>query len=224
MSDLFLNKFRTNSNRLKGHDYSGPGVYFITILTDAKISFFGKIVQGKMHLSPVGIIVLTNWLSLPERFAAISLDEFVIMPDHLHGILIISKNNNSLKMENNNSVTQKEIFQLFTDNHHCKDAIYRVSIDSSINQTENSGIKQSNLQKQETRGGITKNHNPMISKDSLSYYLRWFKGKSTYQIRKAFPKIRFSWHPGYYDTNIKDKKSFFAAKKYIRNNPIKWGS
>lgn len=103
MANLFLNKFRIESKRKNGHDYSSAGIYFITILTEAQISFFGKIVNGNMVLSPIGQIIYTHWISLPERFSFIAVDEFVIMPNHLHGILIIKQK------------------------YKCKDAIYRVS-------------------------------------------------------------------------------------------------
>jgi len=109
MSDLFLNKFRIESSRLEGYDYSSPGIYFITILTDAQISFFGKIVNCRMHLSSVGRIVLFNWLKLPEQFTSVVLDDFIIMPDHLHGLVIITKQINcSSETDKSNSVAQIE--------------------------------------------------------------------------------------------------------------------
>jgi REP element-mobilizing transposase RayT len=224
MSNLFLNKFRVKSNRLKGHDYSGPAVYFVTILTDARILFLGQIFHDKMHLSPIGKIVKTNWMRLAKHFACISLDEFVIMPDHLHGILIINSKinyNNDITKNNEKSLLASTL-ELY-NKKKCKDSISHVPSDRCSGKVEISQVKNILFQGQETKGGITKNHNPMISKDSLSYYLRWFKGKSTYDIRKAYPKIRFSWHPGFYDKIIKDKNSYYAAKKYIQNNPMKWG-
>ena len=129
MSDLFLNKFRVKSNRLKGHDYSGPGVYFITILTDAKILFFGKIARDEMYLSPVGQIVKTNWIGLANQFSSVSLDEFVIMPDHLHGILIInSKNNNDQNVVKDYQKATLDITLELYNMKKCKDAIHRVSV------------------------------------------------------------------------------------------------
>jgi REP element-mobilizing transposase RayT len=196
MSELFIGKFRTKSMRLKGYDYSNSGIYFVTILTNAAISFFGKINENKMHLSPAGKIILENWQRLPERFASVSLDEYVIMPDHFHGILIIY--------------------------HPGKDAIYRVSSPKNNTVVHSSSLKVEHIESQKSKGGITKNHNPMISQNSLSYYIRWFKGKSTYQIRSALPNLKFSWHPGYYDTIIRDKKALCAARMYIKNNPITW--
>jgi putative transposase len=223
MANLFLNKFRTESKRKKGHDYSSPGIYFITILTEAQISFFGKIDLGNVTLSPIGQIIYKYWISLPERFPSISVDEFVIMPNHLHGILILKyQHNNSLKIN-----TQKSYVATSQDCHYDqkrKDAIYRVSVDRKNSIFDKSPIKQKFHTDNRIKGGITKGQNPMLSKNSVSFVVRWFKGRSTYEIRKSFPGIQFKWHPGYHDTIIKDKESYFAAKKYIRNNPIKWRS
>jgi len=89
MTDLFLDKYRISSIRRKGHDYTSPGKYFITINTDAKINWFGLIVKGKMHLSPIGEIVKEEWLKSENLRDNIKLDEWIIMPNHIHGIIII---------------------------------------------------------------------------------------------------------------------------------------
>jgi REP element-mobilizing transposase RayT len=89
MCPLFRNKYLIESTRLKGFDYSAPGKYFITICTKNKIPFFGKICNGEMILSESGIIAHNSWLAIPSHFPSALLDEFIIMPDHIHGIIII---------------------------------------------------------------------------------------------------------------------------------------
>lgn len=78
------------SIRIKGYDYSQEGYYFITICTHNKEHLFGKITDGVMELHEYGQIVKTEWLKTPEMRPNIKLDEFVIMPDHFHGIIIIT--------------------------------------------------------------------------------------------------------------------------------------
>ena len=73
----------------------------------------------------------------------------------------------------------------------------------------------------ESKEELQKDRTQCYQKNSISFVIRWFKGRSTYEIKKSFPGIQFKWHPGYHDTIIKDKEYYFAAKKYIRNNPIK---
>jgi putative transposase len=89
MSSLFREKYRNESFRLTGHDYSSGGKYFITICTRGMIPYFGLISCGKMDLSESGQIAYETWLDLPKHFPNVTLDEFIVMPNHIHGIIII---------------------------------------------------------------------------------------------------------------------------------------
>ena len=75
------------SIRLKHYDYSLPGFYFITICIKDRKCEFGEIIDGEMHLNTGGQIAQTIWERLPQHFFAVELDAFVIMPNHIHGIL-----------------------------------------------------------------------------------------------------------------------------------------
>ena len=86
---LFHNQFRVTSTRYPDWDYSHPGGYFITICIKNKQCVLGKIVDGKMQLSPIGIIVQREWLKTGIIRPNIRLDEYIIMPNHLHGIVFI---------------------------------------------------------------------------------------------------------------------------------------
>jgi REP element-mobilizing transposase RayT len=74
---------------MNSHDYSSGGTYFITICTHMGLSYFGNITNGKMILSESGQIAYNLWYEIPEHFSFVSLDEFVVMPNHVHGIVII---------------------------------------------------------------------------------------------------------------------------------------
>jgi len=78
-----------HSFRLKEHDYSDVGSYFITICTYEYKCLFGEIINGEMQLNPFGNIVLLTWNDLINHIASIELGEFVIMPNHVHGIVNI---------------------------------------------------------------------------------------------------------------------------------------
>lgn len=84
------------SIRLKHYDYSQPGAYFITICTYNKKCLFGEVIEGEMILNEKGEIVKQYWLEIPLHYSNVSLDEFVIMPNHMHGIVIITELNNTL--------------------------------------------------------------------------------------------------------------------------------
>jgi len=85
----FQNKYRIESNRLKGYNYSKNGAYFVTINTKNRNHFFGEIVAGKMILNDIGEIVKNEWFLSEKLRGNIFMDEFVIMPNHIHGIVII---------------------------------------------------------------------------------------------------------------------------------------
>lgn len=73
--------------RLKGYDYSQPGAYFVTIVTQGRVALFGAVADEAMHLNPAGEMVHAAWARLPARFPSIALDEFIVMPNHVHGIV-----------------------------------------------------------------------------------------------------------------------------------------
>ncbi len=75
--------------RLPGWDYSSEGVYFITICCNDRESFFGSLIDNKMILSAIGDMASRFWKEIPEHFNHARLDEFVIMPNHIHGIIIL---------------------------------------------------------------------------------------------------------------------------------------
>ncbi len=75
---------------MKGWDYSAVGWYFITICTHARDPFFGVVHEGNMFRSALGEIAQQYWLDIPGHFPHALLDEFVIMPDHVHGIIVIN--------------------------------------------------------------------------------------------------------------------------------------
>ncbi len=83
--------------RLKNYDYSQPGYYFITICVQDRICCFGEIENGKMTLNEYGKIVSDCWLDLPNHYKNCELDVCAVMPNHFHGILIISPVGKGLK-------------------------------------------------------------------------------------------------------------------------------
>jgi len=99
MESQYRNRYRVESARRKGFDYSRPGSYFVTICTKNKQHLFGEIISGdqndrnvksqKMIINAYGKIVNDCWNELPDHYSYIRLDAFIVMPDHVHGIIII---------------------------------------------------------------------------------------------------------------------------------------
>ena len=84
-------KHHRRSIRLKERDYAGPGAYFVTICTRERESLFGHVVNGEMRLNEAGEIARRCWEDIPDHFPLVELDAFVIMPNHVHGIIVITE-------------------------------------------------------------------------------------------------------------------------------------
>jgi len=82
-------KHNRRSIRLGGYDYAQPGAYFVTICTRDRESLFGHVVNGEMHFNEAGEIAQRCWEDIPAHFPSVKLDAFVVMPNHVHGIIVI---------------------------------------------------------------------------------------------------------------------------------------
>jgi REP element-mobilizing transposase RayT len=82
-------KHHRRSIRLKGYDYAAPDAYFVTMCAKDRACAFGAVVGNEMTLSAWGRLIAEEWAALPQRFAHIALDAFVVMPNHVHGIITI---------------------------------------------------------------------------------------------------------------------------------------
>ncbi len=79
------------STRLRGWDYSRAGVYFVTICTYQRECWLGEIVDGQMRLSAAGHLVEEQWYAIPNHFDCVALDSFVVMPNHVHELIVICR-------------------------------------------------------------------------------------------------------------------------------------
>ena len=194
--ELFQDKYKVDSTRLKWQDYADDGWYFVTICSGKRKIFFGNIVDFKVVLNNTGLIVQNIWLAIPSQFKYVSLDSFIIMPNHIHGIIVIDYWDNINKIYNR------------------RDAIYRVSEKPPIEQ------KRDAINRVST-GGVTGKYNPM-GKQCLGEVIRWFKGRTSYEISKRCSHINFSWQPNFFDHIIRDQKSLYEIRDYIYYNPLNW--
>ncbi len=179
-AEKYKGKYRIKSARLQGWDYSKNGAYFVTICTKDKEYFFGKIKNEKVNLSEMGEIAKKYWKEISQHFPFIILDEYCVMPNHVHGILWI-KNAKNYRDDRNLA---------------SRDAINRVST-----------------------GGITGKHNPMGQK-TLSEIIRWYKGRSSFEIRKKFKF--FAWQSRFHDHIIRNEERLNLIRNYIIHNHLKW--
>jgi REP element-mobilizing transposase RayT len=197
MSDKFQNKYRIKSARLAGYDYRNEGYYFITICTKNREHFFGKCENGTMALNDLGKIAENFWLEIPSHFPNVSLDEFTIMPNHVHGIICIDK---KIEIER----VSVETLHATSDN-----------IEKTLNAPDNH-VKT--LHATSLQGGQYGKISP--KQGSLSAVLRSFKSTVSNKIKPINPN--FAWQPRFHDHIIRDLQSFINIQKYIKNNPANW--
>ena len=196
MCSLFRNQFRIESSRLEGHDYSSPGEYFITICVRNQIPFFGKIENRKMILNDIGIIANKFWLEIPHHYQNIKLDEYIIMPDHIHGILII---NSDPPVQTPNFVQTPNL------------GVSTIGSSSDAGRTETPRLGVST--------GISAK-NPNWKSNSIGSIINQFKRICTLNIQKI--NHDFEWHPRFHDRIIRNNRELNCIRKYIRLNPSKF--
>lgn len=83
-------KRRRGSIRLMGYDYGQAGAYFVTVCTQYRACLFGNVAAGQMRLNDAGRMIERWWFELNRKFTTVEIDEFVVMPNHFHGIVLIS--------------------------------------------------------------------------------------------------------------------------------------
>jgi putative transposase len=201
-NEKFRNRYRIPSARAPWWDYGRNGAYFVTICTKQHVRFFGKISEGVMYHSKIGELAFNFWKEIPERFSYISLDAFVIMPDHMHGILVIDKMDDcpvNTRFNRDDSVETR-----FNRDDSVETRFNRVS----------TGADQKT-------GGITGHYNPMLHQN-LSRVIRWYKGRTCYESRKILPG--FAWQGRFYDRIIRDPDEWGRIRRYIDENPGNWKS
>ena len=99
MTDKYKDQYRTETTRLKGWDYASTGHYFVTICEKNRRCVFGSIVDKTVALTPLGTVVMECWKEIPKHFPFVELDTFCIMPNHIHGIIVI-KTDGSVETQN----------------------------------------------------------------------------------------------------------------------------
>lgn len=86
---LYSERYRIESRRLKGHHYAAPGEYFVTICTKSMVELFGQVMNAVMSRNEMGEIAHQMWVEIPKHHTNVKLDEFIVMPNHVHGIIVL---------------------------------------------------------------------------------------------------------------------------------------
>jgi len=111
MRHLFANRYRVDSARHESWDYSNPGWYFVTFCTHQRCTCLSEIVEGQVRLTSIGEIVAEEWTKTPVVRPNLVLGSFVVMPDHLHGLIYLKDGSKALGIAINQvkSIASKRI-------------------------------------------------------------------------------------------------------------------
>jgi putative transposase len=91
-----VSKRRRRSIRLRGYDYAQAGAYFVTIVTKDRAPLFGEILDGEMCLNDGGALVDSVWEKLPDHYRGVECDAFIVMPNHVHGVILLVEGSGGL--------------------------------------------------------------------------------------------------------------------------------
>lgn len=206
------------SIRLKGYDYSQAGAYFITICCEHRICRFGKIDVGagftpaQMILNEFGNIAYNEWAKLAERYKNFELDVFQIMPNHMHGIIVLKNvvgagctpapniNNNTAPM-NENGQPQSGQPQLGLQ--------WQILGDDN-----RAGVNPA-----PTIGDIVGAYKSLVANGCLEIYISNYLAAGV----NPAPTMGKLWQRNYYENIIRNEQSYQNISEYIINNPAKWG-
>jgi len=199
--DKYKNKYRIPTNRLLNYDYGTSGCYHITICTKNRICYFGEICDGQMQLSEIGKIAKTEWLKTTELRCDMNLwlDEFVVMPNHFHGIIGIGNNPY-------NAPRRDAMHCVSTIPTHCVPIIPP----HCASKIPSSTILQP----------YKNNFGPQSK--NLASIIRGFKIAVTTYAKKH--NIDFAWQERFHDSIIHDNNGLNCVREYIINNPQKWNN
>jgi REP element-mobilizing transposase RayT len=210
MNEKFNGKYRIASARLQNWDYGSDGAYFATICCKDRNHFFGECEDGKMKLSTEGAIVQGFWYEIPKHFPFVVLGEFIVMPNHIHGILILDKERYEMNMKQNDESNGESV-----ETRQCLCLVSTTNTTKTLDETTTNNSPDMN----KTFG---QNRFQNQGKDTVSSIIGSYKSVCSKHIRKTFPSIEFGWQARFWDNIIRDGQSFENISQYIINNPKTW--
>lgn len=181
-------KHHRGSIRLRGYDYTSAGAYFVTIVTHDRECTFDNIVFRR--------VVEYNWQQIPRHFPNVELDEWVVMPNHIHGIIIIV-------------------------NDERNDARRGEALPQGVSKRTPIAISENDSNQNLERGNASPLHG--VERGSLGAIVGNFKSITTRRINKIRHSRGISiWQRNYYEHIVRDEHDFNRIRAYIIANPAQW--
>jgi REP element-mobilizing transposase RayT len=180
-------KHDRQSIRLVGFDYTRRGAYFVTICVFERAHIFGRIREGIMEPNRMGEIVLDEWRKTPIIRPYVDLDEYVLMPNHFHGILWLGD----------------------------------PPMVGTCTRLDDGGTWLDGRGTARRAPTVERFGKPVAG--SIPTIIRAFKSAATKRIHETRPHYGQIWQRNYYERIIRSEEELYAVRRYIRDNPAKWG-
>ena len=199
-NEMFLNKYRIPSARASWHGYDG-GIYFVTICTQNREHYFGEIVydnnrEAKMNLTDIGTYADSQIKKINTYYPYAETPLWVIMPNHIHTIVIIANVNEYL------------------NDGECGDGVWNGGIGG-----DGCGDVYRDAINRVSTGGVTGDKNPMLKK-CLGTIIRGLKARITKYAGDN--RLLFAWQSRFHDHIVRDQDELNRISEYIDNNPARW--
>jgi len=220
------------SVRLKEYDYSQEGLYFITICCNDRACLFGEIINGEMILNANGIIAYNEWLKTNEIRSNVELDVFVIMPNHMHGIIIIKNDDHRRGVLHTPGSTAHTPGSSV---HTPGSIMHKPNLSTSTNSIMNEFDNESHLSVIEQGVCNTPLQNPNVCNiplrspsNTIGAIVRGYKSAVTKQMNilgsGTYNQSTIVWQRNYHEHIIRNEQSYQNIADYIVNNPAKWNA
>jgi putative transposase len=219
-------RFQTQrqSHRLKDFDYSSPGAYFITINAQTRgVNWFGMVTRDEIELNDAGLMIQRELKNLTTRFSSLELDTYIIMPDHIHVILVLQNNANDESMQSNRRGDLHG--RPATQRQHTFAIAANAGIENQSNPTRKNrdphDVINHASDRATTRVAPT---NGVVLCDVVG----GFKSLTTNQYIKGVRESGWSpfekrfWQRDYFERVLRDDVELETRRKYIVENPLRW--
>jgi len=225
------------SIRLVRYDYARPGAYFVTVVAAGREWVFGEVEGGVVRLNRIGEIVQTCWSAIPDHHPGATLDAHVIMPNHIHGILILGGVgarhavpivDHAANPRHHASASGPDAVGDDVPGARARHAVPLHDVDGDIGRkwTSDDGAAGGDIGRKWTSddgaaGGTERFGRPAVG--TIPTVVRSFKAASTRQVNalRVAPGSPV-WQRNYYEHVIRSDESLHRIRQYIADNPLKW--
>jgi REP element-mobilizing transposase RayT len=207
-------RHRRRSIRLKGYDYSQAGAYFVTINVHQRRCILGEVMGSEVRLSPAGDMVLDVWEAIPDHYPGVDVDAFVVMPNHIHGIILLTTSAGAAPRGRPDSPRANQF-----------------DPDDPLLPQGNSGQAQGPLGDRGQAQGPAPTVGPAPTTGlRLADVVGRFKSLTTRRYIAGVrtlgwvPFDRYFWQRNYHERILRNENELNVRRWYIEENPLRWDS